>query len=279
MENADCRNCRASWTARLATFFALAMLASPLAAPLRAQPETSQAPALSAAALTPVSMRPPVNDPPPPLLPEEMGDLQMVRKRYQAAIEAFEQVNPKTATVWNKIGIAQQQMFNTDAAKRSYETSLKIDPKNPDVLNNLGTVYYSMALYALAEHSYRKALKLRPHSALILKNLGTDLFAEDKFNKGWECYRNALAADPDIFSKGSQLRIGEPTPTGKRGAMNYFLAKSYAQAGMSDLAVTYLRMAIDEGFTDPKRILADKELAVLRGQSAFEQLLSEQRSQ
>ena len=203
----------------------------------------------------------------------------MARRRFQAAIEAYTKVFPKTAVIWNKIGIANQQMFITDEAQKDYQMALKLDPKNPDVMNNLGSVYYSLKEYSLAEHMYRKALKLKPNSPLILKNLGTDLLAADKFKKGWECYQTALSMDPEIFERANQLRIGEPTPVAKRGAMNYYLAKSYARVGMPDRAVGYLRMAIDEGFTDRKRILADKEFASLHGQSAFDRLISEQQVQ
>jgi tetratricopeptide (TPR) repeat protein len=213
------------------------------------------------------------------LSPEELGDLQMVRKRYQAALEAYSQVSPKSSGVWNRIGIANQQMFVTEEAKKSYQHALKLDPKNPDVLNNLGSVYYSLKQYSDAERFYRKALKINPKSALIYKNLGTDLLAEDKFKKGWECYQTALSIDPEIFERVNQLRIGEPTASQKRGAMNYYLAKSYARVGMPQLAVGYLRMAIDEGFTDRKKVLADKEFASLHGVSAFEQLISEQQMQ
>ena len=213
------------------------------------------------------------------LNPEQLGDLQMARKHYQAAIEAYMRVSPRSAMLWNKIGIAQQQMFVTEAAKKSYETALKLDSKNPDVMNNLGSIYYSLKEYAIAEHFYRKALKFRTKSALIYKNLGTDLLAENKFKKGWECYQTALGIDPDIFERTYQLRIGEPTPVQKRGAMNYYLAKSYARVGMPDRAVGYLRMAIDEGFTDRKKVLADKEFASLHGSSAFNQLIAEQQVQ
>jgi pentatricopeptide repeat protein len=58
--------------------------------------------------------------------------------------------------------------------------------------------------------------------------------------------------------------------------MNYYMAMSYANAGQPEKAVDYLRMAIDEGFTDRKRVLMDKEFASLRGSSAFERLIAEQ---
>jgi len=200
----------------------------------------------------------------------------MARKHYQAALAAYMQVPSKTASIWNKIGIADQQMFMNDEAKKNYERALKMAPRNADIINNLGTVYYSLKEYSDAEHMYRKALKYNPKSALVYKNLGTALLAQDKFKKGWDCYQTALNIDPEIFERINQLRIGEPTPTEKRGAMNYYLAKSYARVGMPDLAVGYLRMAIDEGFTDRKRVMADKEFASLHNIVAFQQLIAEQ---
>jgi Tfp pilus assembly protein PilF len=211
--------------------------------------------------------------------PEELGDLHLARKRYQAAIAAYRLAPPSSPAVWNKLGMANQQMYIMSEAKKDYETSLKLDPTNPDVLNNLATVYYSMKEYSIAERYYRKALKLGTKSAVIYKNLGTDLLAQDKFQKGWECYQTALAIDPEVFENSNQFRIGEPTPTHKRGAMNYFLAKSYAKLGIADRAIAYLQMAINEGFADRKKVMADTEFASLRDLYAFQKLFAEQRNQ
>jgi hypothetical protein len=48
---------------------------------------------------------------------------------------------------------------------------------------------------------------------------------------------------------------------------------------MKECAIDYLRMALNEGFTDPKKIEADSEFASLRGVPAFEQLLASQKQQ
>ena len=170
-------------------------------------------------------------------------------------------------------------MFSLGEAKKSYEASLRLNPRNPDVLNNLGTVYFALKDYGSAERLYRKALKFNPKSALIYKNLGTDLLAESKNNKGWECYQAALDLDPEVFERANQFRIEEPTSVGKRGAMNYYLAKCYAHSGNVERVVTYLRRAIDEGFTDRKKIMADSEFATLHQIPAFQELLAQSRTQ
>jgi tetratricopeptide (TPR) repeat protein len=211
--------------------------------------------------------------------PVEMGDALMARQRYQAAIEAYKKAPQDDATAWNKLGIAYQMMFNVSDAMRCYEKSLKLNPKNPTVLNNLGTTYDAMKQYRSAEKMYRKALKIDPKSALVMKNLGTDLLAQHKYKKGWEYYKAALVLDPAIFDHTSRPHVENPASVEERGAMNYYMAKGCVRAGMPERAIAYLRAAINEGFTNPKKIIADNEFAGLHGIPEFEELLAAQTRQ
>ena len=204
---------------------------------------------------------------------EQVGDALMAHQRYQAAIEAYKKAAPGDAVVWNKMGIAYQLMFNLTDAMHCYRASNKIDPKNSNVLNNLGTVFDAMKQYHNAEKMYRKALKIEPQSALIRKNLGTNLLAQHKYEKGWEEYKSALKIDPLIFDRNTRPRVENPASVSDRGAMNYYMAKGCVRAGMPDRAIEYLRMALNEGFTSPKKIIADTEFASLQGVPAFEELL------
>ena len=112
---------------------------------------------------------------------------------------------------------------------------------------------------------YHKALKIDPKSALVLKNLGTDLLAQHKYKKGWEVYKQALAVDPQIFDRNIGPGVENPASVQQRGAMNYYMAKGCVRAGKNERAIEYLRMALNEGFTNPKKIAADNEFAGLRG--------------
>jgi tetratricopeptide (TPR) repeat protein len=208
--------------------------------------------------------------------PEEVGDALMVHQRYQAAISAYQSAQPESATVWNKMGIAHQMMFNQQEALRCYQTSLKLDPHNVHVLNNIGTIYDTLTEYRSAERYYRRALRIEPNSALVHKNLGTNLLAQHKYDKGWESYQTALALDPNIFERGRGLRVDNPASTESRGAMNFYMAKGCVRAGRNERAIEYLRSALNEGFVSPKRVVADSEFASLRGVPAFEQLIAEQ---
>ncbi len=208
--------------------------------------------------------------------PEQVGDSLMAHQRYQAAIESYKKATQKSGELWNKMGVAYQLMLNLDEAVRCYQSALKVDPKNSIVWNNLGTIYVSMKQYSKAEKTYRKAAKLDPESALVHKNMGTALLAEHKYKKGWQEYQQALAMDPKIFETKNTVHVENPASVQDRGAMNFYMAKSCVRVGQNERAVEYLRMALNEGFTSPKKIAADSEFAVLRDVPAFQQMMAAQ---
>jgi len=72
--------------------------------------------------------------------------------------------------------------------------------------------------------------------------------------------------------------VENPASAQERGAMNYYMAKGCMRAGYQDRAIEYLRQALNEGFTNPEKILADREFAVLRGNPEFERLLIAQKN-
>lgn len=207
---------------------------------------------------------------------EQIADSLMAHQRYQAAIEEYKQAPLDSADTWNKMGVAYQLMFDNTSASRCYKNALKLDPKDATVLNNMGSIYMADKEYKTAEKSYRKALKIDPTSALFHKNLGTALLAERKYAKGWDAYQQALALDPQIFDHSGSIRIENPGTLQDRGAMNFYMAKGCMRAGQTAQAIEYLRLALNEGFTTPKKIIADAEFNSLRDVPAFQQMMASQ---
>ena len=103
--------------------------------------------------------------------------------------------------------------------------------------------------------------------------------AQHKYEKGWEAYKAALTVDPTIFDRSARPRVENPASLQDRGAMNYYMAKGCVKAGMPDRAIEYLRMAINEGFTNPKKIIADREFASLQDVPAFQQMIATEKTQ
>jgi len=209
-----------------------------------------------------------------PLSAEARGDIMMARKMYREAIESFQSENPKTAVVYNKIGIAYHQLQQLSLAKKFYEQSLKMKPNYAEALNNIGTVYYSQKSYRRAIGYYRRALRIS-QSASIYSNLGTALFARKEYKEATDAYQTALNLDPDVFERKSNFgTLLQDRNVEERAKFHYYLAKMYAKSGRNELAIQYVRKALEEGFKEREKLSEDPEFQALRDLPEFKELLT-----
>lgn len=209
------------------------------------------------------------------LTPEKRGDIMMARKMYREAIELYRQAPMDSAVIWNKIGIAYHQLMQLETAKKHYERAIKLNGKYSEAINNLGTVYYARKSYRRATGQYQKALKLAPESASIYSNLGTAYFARKKYQDAFTAYQKALSLDPEVFEhRNSYGVLLQERSVGERAKFHYYLARTYAKAGVNDRALQYLRKALEEGYKERQKILEDPEFAALKDDPEFQQLIA-----
>lgn len=210
-----------------------------------------------------------------PLTPEQHGDLYMVRKMYREAIDTYKSGDLKSAVMWDKIGIAYHQLGDLNAARKAYEHALKLDKKYPDAINNVGTVFYAQKKYRSAISRYEKALKFAPDSASIWSNLGTAYYARGKFELMTQAYTKALQLDPDVFEKHGSVgtRMQDRGVTDK-ARYHFEMARLYAGSGKNDLALQYLRKALEEGYKEKDKLPQVKEFSALRETREFKDLMA-----
>ena len=198
----------------------------------------------------------------------------MARKNYREAIETYKQAGLDSPVILNKIGIAYHQMLQLDAAKKHYERAIKLNPKYSEAINNLGTICYAKKSYRRATGFYNRALKLSPQSASIYSNLGTALFARKKYKDAFEAYQKALSLDPEVFEHRSTYGVLlQERSVDERAKFHYYLAKTYAKAGMNERALLYLRKALEEGFKEREKIPEEPEFTALKEMTEFQELL------
>jgi tetratricopeptide (TPR) repeat protein len=207
---------------------------------------------------------------------DRKADILMARGEYAAAITAYQQGDLKSAIVWNNIGMAYHHLFALEEARKAYQHALTINSRFAPAANNLAAVYYGQHEFRVAEHWYKKALKHTSESAVIYCNLGTAYFAEDKMKKGLKMYQKAFSIDPEVFSPTRAAMVEGGGSREQRVAINYYIAQTFASAGKQEQALLYLRKAMDEGFRDRKRLIEDKDFAVLRTTPEFQKLLDQE---
>lgn len=210
-----------------------------------------------------------------PLSPETRGDIFMARKMYREAVEVYQEGQPQTAILVNKIGIAYHQMMQLEQARKYYERAMKLNPKYSEAINNLGTVHYARKSYRRAISCYRKALGVNPNSASIHSNLGTAYFARKNYAKASEEYEKALQLDPEVFEhRSTQGVLLQERSVQERAKFHFYLAKTYAKAGQVERALLYMRKAIEEGFKDRQKFVEEPEFSALQELPEFKQLLT-----
>ena len=207
---------------------------------------------------------------------ETKANILMARGEYAAAIAAFQESNLKSAIVWNNIGMAYHHLFALDEARKAYLQALAINPRFAPASNNLAAVYYGQHDFRDAEHWYKRALKHTSESAVIYCNLGTSYFAEGKYKQGMKMYQKAFSIDDQVFNPDQSKMVEGGGSREQRVEINYYIAQTFASAGKEEQALIYLRKAMDEGFKDRKRLIEDKDFAVLRTTPKFQQLLAEE---
>jgi tetratricopeptide (TPR) repeat protein len=211
----------------------------------------------------------------PSLTAEQRADILMARKMYREAVDAYKEGPADSAVTWNKIGIAYHQMMQIEEAKRNYEKAIKLNPHYSEAINNLGTVYYSKRSYRRAISHYNKALKLAPNSASIYSNLGTAQFARKKYKEASESYQKALSLDPEVFEhRNAYGTLLQERTVAEKAKFHYYLAKTYANAGNTERAIQYIRMALEEGFKERQKLMEEPEFAKLRETAEFKELMA-----
>jgi tetratricopeptide (TPR) repeat protein len=223
--------------------------------------------------------RPAVSLPNPTLSPETRGDIYMARNLFREAIDMFRSTaSPNDPVILNKMGISFHQMQLLDEARKCYERALKRKPDYVEAMNNIGTIYYSKKSHRRAISWYRKALKVMPEdpkSSSIYMNLGTALFARKKYEDATVAYQHALRLDPEVFERHGNFGVMlQERSIEDRAKYHFYLAKLYAKNKRPELALQYLRKAVEEGFKEKKRLVEEPEFAEMQELPEFKELIA-----
>jgi tetratricopeptide (TPR) repeat protein len=195
---------------------------------------------------------------PAPLGPKEMQEerakIQMAEKRYEAAIQSYQDLlkaDPKNAVFMNMIGIAYLDLSNYDQAKKYFNRSYKADKKYSSAVNNLGMVYYHQKDFRRAIREYQIAITIDPSLAGSHANLGFAYYNSNKFPEAAAEFLKAIEIDPSIFERNDRAgSTVQDRSVSNHGLFFFTMAKVYAQKGDAAHCAQYLRKSLDEGYKD-----------------------------
>jgi tetratricopeptide (TPR) repeat protein len=178
------------------------------------------------------------------------------------------------------MGIAYHQMLQFASALKYYQEALRLKKDYPEAINNIGTVYYARKDYRRSIAYYQRALKIAPQdvrSGSIYSNLGSAYFSRKRYKEAAAAFQTALTLDPEVFEHRSNYGVMmEDRNVEERAKYHYYVAKLYAKNGRNELALQYLRKALEEGLKDRKQLEKDPEFATLRDLQEFKDLLAQE---
>jgi tetratricopeptide (TPR) repeat protein len=221
-------------------------------------------------------------EPPPPNATAEQLEISAdgfrEQKMFSDAMDYYRAAlikGPRTAALYNKLGIAEMQLTRLSDAQKDFDRAIKLNKQFPEAYNNLGVVHYIRKKYKNAIKEYNKAVQLRDESASFHSNLGTAYFARKEFEKANAEYIRAMQLDPEIFERRSQGGVSAHLSSPEdRAHFDYVMAKLFAKNGYSDRSLEYLRKAMEEGYSKIDSVFKDTEFTELRKDKRFTELMA-----
>jgi tetratricopeptide (TPR) repeat protein len=215
----------------------------------------------------------------PDLSDEQLADLYMARKEYQAASVIYKRLadqNPQNPVFLNKLGISLHQQTALGPALKYYQRATKADPSYADAQNNIGTIWYQRKKYGKAIKAYQKAISIRSDMPVLYSNLAYAYFGDKKYEQAIGSFRQAFAMDPHLFDHSSSRNgsVLQDRTVGDRGRFYFLLAKSFAESGNVERCLIYLRKAKDEGYKDLAAVKTDPSFAAVVKDPAIQEVLA-----
>jgi tetratricopeptide (TPR) repeat protein len=198
--------------------------------------------------------------------------LHVARGRFSEAAAEFRhalEIQPRDASLHNKLGICYQQLRDVALARREYDRALQINPGYAEVWNNVGTLEQSQERLKEAVSAYRRAIRIKPELPTPWKNLGNAYLAQEKLEEAYEAYQEAFRLDPTILESEG---LGIPAAGIDAATQSFQFAKLAAAHGRVDLALELLRRARDAGFKDFDRVRADPDFKAVMADPRFKAL-------
>lgn len=228
---------------------------------------------------------------------ERQGDELRANKAFKDALDYYHAAIAKapSASLWNKIGIAEFQLGHDKEAGKAFDRAIKLDRTFAEPYNNRGALHYirgaqkqerahrgSKDLPRGARNEYRKAIKeyakaveLSDATATYHSNLGTAYFGLRDFAAAATEYWRALQLDPNVFERRAQTGVAAQISSPEdRAHYSFVLARMYARFGDLDRALVYLRRAMEDGYKEVDAVYKDQDFAALRKDPRFTALMN-----
>lgn len=204
--------------------------------------------------------------PPPPWQPAAARNVVATiyghdPQRAAAALADWIKENPHDPIGHIQYGRMLVQLRRFDEAAAAYEKAQTLGSSDPGIFSGLGQIKYGQQKYEQAIPLLARALEAGMRNSLLYGQLASAQLHTGRNEEAIKSYEQAFAA-------------GIPPGANTRGVAYFNMACGYAKLGQKDKAFAALNNAIAEGFTTRNAYETDEDLASLRTDARFQELLA-----
>ena len=140
-----------------------------------------------------------------------MGDALFHLALYAEAIESLTRAVslqpdlPEAGALHGIMGLAAQELGQSEAAAEYYERAVRIDPHDSVALGRLATLRFRQQRYEEALARYRRLVEIGHADAQTHSNLGVTLYYLDRPEDALRSFERALSLDPSLATARSGL--------------------------------------------------------------------------
>lgn len=191
------------------------------------------------------------------------AELLAARQSWDGAIAAYREAiaaSPRDPTLHNRLGICHERQGDAKAARAAYKRALALRKDYAEAWNNLGTLDHQRGKYKQAISAYGRAIEAKPTDPVFHRNLGAAWLARGDVERALEAWTEALRLDPAGLDGDA---LGVPGAGVSVARQYYLYAKLLCARGETERALEYLAKAQAAGFSDFRRVEADRDFAPL----------------
>jgi tetratricopeptide (TPR) repeat protein len=133
-----------------------------------------------------------------------VGDWRSVVKHCTRLVEG----RPDHFEAWYNLGVARQQLGETDEAEFSYRQALRVKPDSVEAMLNLGMTLQMREESAAAREQYERLIEMAPDCVPALWNLAVLLEQEGEYDGATRHYERITAVDGSYAEAWFRLGFG-----------------------------------------------------------------------
>jgi tetratricopeptide (TPR) repeat protein len=181
-------------------------------------------------------------------------------ERSAEALSNWLKSNPNDTVALAQYGRMLNQLRRFDEATTAYEKALSLGANDPGIYGGLGQIKYGQRQFEQAIPLLSRAIEGGMRNSLNYYQLATAQLHIGRNEEALKHYEKAFEA-------------GIPPGANTRGVTYFNMACGYTRLGQKSKALDALASAIAEGFNNRNAYESDEDLAPLRAEPRFQELL------